>query len=304
MGEEGGEQRARNRRRAGRGTRALHYFGQGADLDQSGQAKSPQKRKHCGGRGVESPQRALRALPTPRHRAASLPRRRRSPIRAAIAESAFAARNHCRAAALPCPECRRTAAVRALRGPFRRQPGTSKGRRRDQGGLRAGPGAPAALPRGAAAELPSPANPGPPFSALSNHSRPFNLGAVPAISARSVAARLLSLAPLPRAPEAPLPPPLWEPAEPYHPCCRSLGRRWGREGRAGASRSGAGWDFCQGNGLTAGSGRTRTLQWRRRERRVRGARGGREAVARRARIGGAGAASGCDWLAGPALRYK
>nr|XP_041573142.1 WAS/WASL-interacting protein family member 1-like [Taeniopygia guttata] len=262
VGEKEGEQRARNRRRAGRGTRALHCFGQGADLGQSGQAKSPQKRKHCGGRGVESPQRALRALPIPHHRAASPPRRRRSPtellsqspplppgtiagLRPSPAASADGRLQYGLCGALFAGSRARARAGEGARG----SPSGTRGARGpfEQRGLRP------TLPRAAAAQLPSPANPGPPFPALSNHSHPFNPGAVPAISARSVAARLLSLAPLPPAPEAPLPPPLWDPAEPY-PCCRSLGRRWSREGRAGASRSGAGRDFSHGNGCRRGAG--------------------------------------------------
>ncbi|XP_071302579.1 uncharacterized protein [Agelaius tricolor] len=144
VGEEG-EQRARSGRRAGRGTRARN-FGQEADLRQSGQAKFPQKQKHCGRRGAQSPQRALHARPTPRCRAPSSPCHHRSLGRVAVAETAFATRNHSRATLLsaPCPECRWGARGGALRGSFRRDLGTREGRRRGRGGVtRVGPTAPA-----------------------------------------------------------------------------------------------------------------------------------------------------------------
>ncbi|XP_027488493.1 uncharacterized protein LOC113941535 [Corapipo altera] len=51
-----------------------------------------------------------------------------------------------------------------------------------------------------------PANPGPPFSAPSNHSPPFQSGSGPASSARSAAARPLRAAPSPRSPQAVLGP--------------------------------------------------------------------------------------------------
>ncbi|XP_051637252.1 translation initiation factor IF-2-like [Manacus candei] len=47
-----------------------------------------------------------------------------------------------------------------------------------------------------------PANPGPPFSAASNHSPPFQSGSGPVSSARSAAARPLRAAPSPRSPQA------------------------------------------------------------------------------------------------------
>ncbi|CAN8210368.1 unnamed protein product, partial [Coccothraustes coccothraustes] len=125
------------------------------------------------------------------------------------------------------------------RGPEKRTGGGTS-RERDPGRPRALPAAraPPHSPVGRSLAAPKPANHGPPFSALSNHSRPFNPGAVPPISARSVAARPLSLAPLPRTPEAPLPPPPLSEVTELCPRCRSLGRRcWGREGRAGASSS-------------------------------------------------------------------
>ncbi|XP_050835624.1 translation initiation factor IF-2-like [Serinus canaria] len=202
---------------------------------------------------------------------------------------------------------------RGSAGSFLGGLGMREGRRRGRGSHEWDPERPRALradrgpdhaPTGRTLTAPKPANPGPSFSALSNHSRPFNQGAVPPISACPVTARPLCLVPLPGTPEAPLPlPPLSEPAE-LCSRCRSLGRRcWGREGRAGASSSGPCRDFSQGNGQMAGSGRSRPLQWRRREQGLRGPRGGLGAERggnRRAGIGGAGAASGCDWLADPA----
>ncbi|CAN8218267.1 unnamed protein product, partial [Coccothraustes coccothraustes] len=51
-----------------------------------GAAASCCNKRPCGRRGAQSPRRALHALPTPRCRAPSSPRRRRSLVRAAIAE--------------------------------------------------------------------------------------------------------------------------------------------------------------------------------------------------------------------------
>ncbi|XP_077038844.1 uncharacterized protein LOC129123291 [Agelaius phoeniceus] len=191
VGEEG-EQRARSGRRAGRGTRARN-FGQEADLRQSGQAKFPQKQKHCGRRGAQSPQRALHARPTPRCRAPSSPCHRRSLGRVAVAETAFATRNHSRATLLsaPCPECRWGARGGALRGSFRRDLGTREGRRRGRGGsresdprrprtLRAAQ-APPHAPTGRSLTAPKTANHGPPFSARPVQSQPpFQSGRRPA----------------------------------------------------------------------------------------------------------------------------
>ncbi|XP_027487259.1 uncharacterized protein LOC113940326 [Corapipo altera] len=146
-------------------------------------------------------------------------------------KSAFAPRNR--------PVCRWGAPRGALQGPWGRDPG---GAARPRGGAGDGvlggdPGRPrtrgkgpsdTALvpppdhpstsrhprPRPRGLQAPPirargsvwPANPGPPFSAPSNHSPPFQSGSGPASSARSAAARPLRAAPSPRSPQAVLGP--------------------------------------------------------------------------------------------------
>lgn len=140
---------------------------------------------------------------------------------------------------------------------------------------------------------PGPANPGPSFSALSNHSRPFNLAAVPPSSAHSVAARPLSPAPPPGVPERRSGGAVASLRRP------AAGASGAREGPAGTPRSGPGREFPPGEGRDGGE-------------RARSAPGGAPAGAEpegRAGLGemsgagaggpglaGAGLPSGCDWL--------
>ncbi|XP_074403802.1 uncharacterized protein LOC141730397 [Zonotrichia albicollis] len=172
-----GEQRARSRQRAGRGTRALN-FGQGADLGQSGQAKSPQKRKHCGTRGTQSPQRALHALPAPEpspHQIAA------APWSALLSQRRLGTPPGLHSSPPPAPSAQGSAPVGALRGSFPRDLGTREGRRRGRGfrerdprrlrALRAAR-APPHAPRGCSLTAPKPANHGPPFSVRPVQSQP------------------------------------------------------------------------------------------------------------------------------------
>ncbi|XP_039242666.1 ATP-dependent DNA helicase PIF1-like [Pipra filicauda] len=178
------------------------------------------KQNCCVGRGGQRRTAALRPPrsppPTP-----GPPRRRCSPVPHA-AQSAFAIRNR--------PVCRWGAPRGALQGPWGRDPG---GAARPRGGAGdgvpgAGPGTatdpregplrhgprpsswpPEHLPPPRGLQAPPirargsvwPANPGPPFSAPSNHSPPFQSGSGPASSARSAAARPLRAAPSPRSPQ-------------------------------------------------------------------------------------------------------